>query len=87
MMPACLPCCLPACLSHLTPFALYRCLVQAVLRHETDTSGFTLRVPEFSVKPGELVAVVGCVGSGKSSLLQALLGNMQTVSELPSCWH
>lgn len=53
--------------------------LQAVLRHETDTSGFQLRVPEFSVRPGELVAVVGRVGSGKSSLLQALLGNMQTV--------
>lgn len=52
---------------------------KAVLKHESDTSGFTLRVPEFEVKPGELVAVVGRVGSGKSSLLQALLGNMQTV--------
>jgi ABC-type multidrug transport system fused ATPase/permease subunit len=54
-------------------------LSKAVLRHELDTSGFQLRVPEFSVRPGELVAVVGRVGSGKSSLLQALLGNMQTV--------
>lgn len=84
-LPCCLPACLPACLAHLTYFALYCCLVQAVLRHETDTSGFTLRVPEFSVKPGELVAVVGRVGSGKSSLLQALLGNMQTVSQLLRC--
>lgn len=54
-------------------------LSKAVLRHEMDTSGFTLRVPEFSVKAGELVAVVGRVGAGKSSILQAMLGNMQTV--------
>jgi ABC-type multidrug transport system fused ATPase/permease subunit len=38
---------------------------------------FTLNVPEFSVRPGELVAVVGRVGAGKSSLFQAILGNMQ----------
>jgi ABC-type multidrug transport system fused ATPase/permease subunit len=38
---------------------------------------FTLNVPEFSVRPGELVAVVGRVGAGKSSLFHAILGNMQ----------
>jgi ABC-type Mn2+/Zn2+ transport system ATPase subunit len=37
-------------------------------------------VPEFSVRPGELVAVVGRVGAGKSSLLQAILGTMDLVS-------
>ncbi|KAL4427322.1 hypothetical protein ABPG77_003231 [Micractinium sp. CCAP 211/92] len=51
-------------------------LLNAVLTHENDPSGFQLRVPEFSVRPGELVAVVGRVGAGKSSLIQALLGNM-----------
>ena len=61
--------------------------LQAVLRHEMDTSGFTLRVPELSVKAGELVAVVGRVGAGKSSILQAMLGNMQTVSGLAKCQH
>ena len=50
---------------------------QAVLKHGDHP--FELRVPEFTVNPGELVAVVGRVGSGKSSLLQALLGNMKTV--------
>jgi len=32
------------------------------------------------VPPGSLVAVVGNVGSGKSSLLSAMLGEMKTVS-------
>jgi ABC-type ATPase with predicted acetyltransferase domain len=40
---------------------------------------FTLNVPEFSVQPGELVAVVGRVGAGKSSLIHAILGNMNPV--------
>lgn len=38
-----------------------------------------LNVPEFSCKPGELVAVVGRVGAGKSSLVHAVLGNMHPV--------
>lgn len=41
---------------------------------------FTLNVPEFTAAPGELVAVVGRVGAGKSSLIHAILGNMQPVS-------
>ena len=32
------------------------------------------------VKPGELVAVVGSVGSGKSSLIHAMLGEMEKLS-------
>jgi ABC-type bacteriocin/lantibiotic exporter with double-glycine peptidase domain len=40
---------------------------------------FVLNVPEFTVKPGELVAIVGRVGAGKSSLVHAALGNMQPV--------
>jgi ABC-type multidrug transport system ATPase subunit len=53
--------------------------IQAVLKHATETP-FRLNVPDFSIKPGELVAVVGRVGAGKSSLLQAILGNMTLVS-------
>lgn len=32
------------------------------------------------IKPGRLVAVVGAVGSGKSSLISALLGEMHNLS-------
>jgi len=32
------------------------------------------------VAPGQLIAVVGSVGSGKSSLLQCLLGEMDKLS-------
>ena len=32
---------------------------------------------DLHVKPGQLVAVVGQVGAGKSSLIQALLGEME----------
>ena len=38
-----------------------------------------LRDLNWKVEPGQLVAVVGVVGSGKSSLLSALLGDMQRV--------
>ena len=33
-----------------------------------------------SAKPGELVAVVGPVGAGKSSLISAILGEMNKLS-------
>jgi ATP-binding cassette subfamily C (CFTR/MRP) protein 4 len=33
----------------------------------------------FEVKPGQLVGVIGAVGSGKSSLLLALLGEMPSI--------
>ena len=32
------------------------------------------------IEPGQLVAVVGSVGSGKSSLLECLLGEMDKLS-------
>lgn len=40
---------------------------------------FLLKVPKFEVKPGEVVAVVGRVGAGKTSLINAILGNMVKV--------
>jgi energy-coupling factor transporter ATP-binding protein EcfA2 len=39
------------------------------------------------VKEGELVCVVGRVGSGKSSLVNALLGEMCVVSPSPPHYH
>ncbi len=50
-----------------------------MFKHVTDDGPFRLTVPNFSVAPGELVAVVGRVGAGKSSLLQAIMGNMTLV--------
>ncbi len=32
------------------------------------------------MEPGEIVAVVGVVGSGKSSLVNAMIGEMMTIS-------
>ncbi|GMF30259.1 unnamed protein product [Phytophthora lilii] len=42
-----------------------------------NVAGFSLEDISLHVDPGMLVMVVGSVGSGKSSLLQALLGEMQ----------
>jgi len=40
----------------------------------------TLRNVKFDLKAGELLAVVGAVGSGKSSLLYGILGQMEMIS-------
>ena len=52
----------------------------AQFKHPGDKTNFILNVPEFSVHKGELVAVVGRVGAGKSSLISAILGNMNKAS-------
>jgi len=44
---------------------------------EAETN--TLDNIDLEVKPGELVAIVGHIGSGKSSLLSAMLNEMETV--------
>ncbi|KAL4424666.1 hypothetical protein ABPG77_004473 [Micractinium sp. CCAP 211/92] len=43
-------------------------------------ASFQLRGLRFSVPHGQLVAIVGAVGSGKSSILAALLGELQPTS-------
>ncbi|XP_077285788.1 multidrug resistance-associated protein 1-like [Arctopsyche grandis] len=45
-----------------------------------DTNQITLNDINLNVRSGSLVAVVGNVGSGKSSLLSALLGEMDKIS-------
>ncbi|PAV65493.1 hypothetical protein WR25_24045 [Diploscapter pachys] len=40
----------------------------------------TLRDLNITVKPGQFIAIVGTVGSGKSSLLSALIGEMHVLS-------
>jgi len=56
----------------------------------TDEST-TLKDVNFSVKTGELVAVVGTIGSGKTSLLCALLGDLKkqkgTVNTKVNCMN
>ena len=48
---------------------------------DLDSSENTLHDINLEVKPGELVAIVGHIGSGKSSLLSAFLNEMETVDE------
>lgn len=78
--------CIPFSCFILTLAHLYVCAVQrnAKFAHH-GKDNFTLNVPEFSVSPGELVAVVGRVGAGKSSLVQAALGNMQVLQGENHC--
>ena len=42
----------------------------------TDES-MTLQDINLKVKPGELVAIVGTIGSGKSSILYSILGDLR----------
>ncbi|CAB3365429.1 Hypothetical predicted protein [Cloeon dipterum] len=46
----------------------------------SEKGEFTLKNISLEVEPGSLVAVIGAVGSGKSSLIQALLGELKLSS-------
>lgn len=48
--------------------------------HKTKQESFELSDLSFSIHAGDFVCVVGPVGSGKSSLLAALLGELQMLS-------
>ncbi|KAI8853864.1 P-loop containing nucleoside triphosphate hydrolase protein [Chytridium lagenaria] len=43
----------------------------------TNSRSFVLKVPDLSIPRGSLIAIIGTVGSGKSSFLQALVGEMK----------
>ncbi|KAI1320479.1 hypothetical protein EDD11_000864 [Mortierella claussenii] len=45
--------------------------------HSEDKSSFVLKNIDLKIPRGQLVAIVGAVGSGKSSLLNALVGEMR----------
>ncbi|KAF9255406.1 ABC transporter [Marasmius fiardii PR-910] len=48
-----------------------------------DSKPFTLPSISVTIPRGQLVAIVGQVGSGKSSLLQALIGEMRQTNKTP----
>ncbi|KAG0299227.1 hypothetical protein BGZ98_010242 [Dissophora globulifera] len=48
--------------------------------HSEDKGSFTLKNIDIKIPRGQLVAIVGAVGSGKSSLLNALVGEMKKTS-------
>lgn len=50
--------------------------VSPTVDEKSNRGIYTLQNLSFSVEKGSLIAVVGSVGSGKSSLIQALLGEM-----------
>jgi len=50
-----------------------------------SNSGFSLQNLTLKVPKGSLVAVVGAVGSGKSSLVSALLGEMERKGGQANC--
>lgn len=48
--------------------------------------GFRLRDINLQVQEGELMAIVGRIGSGKSALLNSFLGETKLLSGQVSCW-
>ena len=56
---------------------LQKCVGMAMLCSFIMSTIICLRSINLNIKPGQLVAVVGHVGAGKSSLISALLGEME----------
>ena len=62
----------------------FTALSKAVFSHNSDPilneSEFHLDRIDFMVKRGQLIGIIGKVGSGKSSLLASILGELNKVS-------
>ena len=65
------------CGSTVPPFVLY--IFCQFLTDFVQNYSITYSI-NLHIKPGQLVAVVGHVGAGKSSLISALLGEMEKVT-------
>lgn len=50
--------------------------LQTDVHSDYDESHFKLEIPELTINPGEVCAIVGQVGCGKSSVINAVLGHM-----------
>jgi ATP-binding cassette subfamily C (CFTR/MRP) protein 1 len=50
------------------------------VEHAASGPKFTIKNLTLSLKKGEILAIIGSFGSGKSSILRAILGDMETVS-------
>ncbi|CAD7092877.1 unnamed protein product [Hermetia illucens] len=58
----------------------YLKLTNVKAKWKSDSPEYTLDGISFEANPGQLIAIVGPVGSGKSSVIQAILGEMQIES-------
>lgn len=64
--------------SHLSPPGIQ--VTNIVARWDANNTELTLDKVNLRVQPGTLVAIIGPVGSGKSSLIQAILGELPLLS-------
>ena len=51
-----------------------------VFKYKEAKDDFELKVPDFEVHPGEVVGIAGRVGSGKTSVVNAILGGIESLS-------